>query len=384
MSSNRIKKLQQSNFQVCRFCLHGNTEDLSSIYDKITDRVAVLSPMIKKVLTMLDIQIPPNDSLPKLVCINCRDTLVSIHQFQRNSQRSYDLLEKAMETKPNELLSTNNSDEEDHVNLVSSFAVSYENLESNSVVNIGQFCGQQNVEVKEEVEVAATILQSSGVEDEVKDEEYLEEDYLDDDGYIPVQDDGEMIVYNKPQIPKVKIRKPPTAKVCTICGAKTTAMSVHMRTHTNDRSFACSMCDMKFYTNGKLRCHFDAVHVGERKFSCEICGKSFVLKKNLKAHIMSHSAKREHVCSHCSKSFLFRWSLTAHERIHTGERPYGCTWQNCGKSFVTISNLIQHQKTTNHWKEAPEERCTLCGKAFLTKASLKAHHTKTHGLGGYQ
>lgn len=57
MSSNRIKKLQQSNFQVCRFCLHGNTEDLSSIYDKITDRVAVLSPMIKKVLTLLDIQV---------------------------------------------------------------------------------------------------------------------------------------------------------------------------------------------------------------------------------------------------------------------------------------------------------------------------------------
>lgn len=206
----------------------------------------------------------------------------------------------------------------------------------------------------------------------------MEEDYLEDGGFIPIEDGGEIIVYNKP--PKApRTRKPPTAKICSVCGAKTTAMSVHMRTHTNDRPFACSLCDLKFYTNGKLRCHYDSVHVGERKFSCEICGKSFVLKKNLKAHIMSHSTKREHVCAQCSKSFLFKWSLTAHERIHTGERPYVCTRPDCGKRFVTVSNLIQHQKTTNHLKEAPEEMCPLCGKAFQTKASLKAHHTKTHG-----
>nr|XP_029731268.1 zinc finger protein 613-like [Aedes albopictus] len=374
MTSNRIKMIHNSNFQVCRFCLHANATDLSSIFDEISENVIAMNQTIQKVLKMLEIQISSGDLLPKLVCISCRDTLVSISHFQRNAQRSFDLLEKAMETKPGDLTLVKNSDTE------LSLDETFDGLEPDAVEDYDPH--QEIAEVKEELEVSTSAFSIVEVEDQAKNEEYLEEDFLEDDGFIPVQDDGQIIVYSKPKAPKTT--RKPNAKVCTICGAKTTAMSVHMRTHTNDRPFACSMCDMKFYTNGKLRCHFDSVHIGERKFSCEICGKSFVLKKNLKAHIMSHSAKREHVCSHCSKSFLFRWSLTAHERIHTGERPYVCTWQNCGKRFVTVSNLIQHQKTTNHWKEAPEEKCPLCSKVFQTKASLKAHNTKTHGLGAHQ
>lgn len=285
-------------------------------------------------------------------------------------------------------------DEEPPVNVL------YEELISEVVIDEQiVFDDDMKAEEKEEIEVATTMLSMSGSSTALNDaetEEESEEACL-MNGFIPIQEcEVQIFPKRKPQTgPKKRIpptepkkhkphpgpkkRKPATYHVCPICGTQTTALAVHMRTHSNDRPFACDMCDLKFYTSGKLRCHYDSVHIAERKFSCDICGKAFVLKKNLKAHMLSHSNKREHVCSQCSKSFLFRWSLTAHERIHTGERPYACTWEDCGKRFVTVSNLIQHQKTANHSEVVAVEICSLCLKAFQTQAALKAHRTKTHG-----
>ena len=49
--------IHNSNFQVCRFCLHANATDLSSIFDEISENVIAMNQTIQKVLKMLEIQV---------------------------------------------------------------------------------------------------------------------------------------------------------------------------------------------------------------------------------------------------------------------------------------------------------------------------------------
>lgn len=57
MSPGRIKIIQENNFKVCRFCLHANAAELSSIYEKIADDVIAMNTTIRGVLAMLNIEV---------------------------------------------------------------------------------------------------------------------------------------------------------------------------------------------------------------------------------------------------------------------------------------------------------------------------------------
>lgn len=46
--------------------------------------------------------------------------------------------------------------------------------------------------------------------------------------------------------------------------------------------------------------------------------------------------------------------LQQHSRLHSGERPYKCTELNCGRTFIQLSNLQQHQKTHSNGYEKQE------------------------------
>ena len=112
-------------------------------------------------------------------------------------------------------------------------------------------------------------------------------------------------------------------RTCQVCGkvfSDRTRRDIHMKIHTQEKSFKCDLCDKSFTQKRSLKEH-SLIHDTERRFQCEICNKKFVQKNHLKYHLTSqHSSsfpeESKHSCELCAKSFPFLHQLKRHQRIH--------------------------------------------------------------------
>ncbi|CAL8132800.1 unnamed protein product [Orchesella dallaii] len=201
---------------------------------------------------------------------------------------------------------------------------------------------------------------------------------------------------------------------CTICKHPLKGrynVERHMRTHTNERPYKCSICPLSFSTKRSRNNHLYNAHglktypikiptrnqcifcskmiissgmnyhlkrhIQEKLFSCSICDKQFINKTPLNQHMNTHTKVQGAPCIFCGKTLSIHTNTEDHLRYHIKEKPFSC--KKCPWAFSTAINLRSHIRTV-HLKELRFE-CNICEKSFLHKnrdAHIRSHLMEKH------
>ena len=137
---------------------------------------------------------------------------------------------------------------------------------------------------------------------------------------------------------------------------------------TGDKPFHCHECKKSFSTQSGFAKH-QQLHCSnqiQRETTCKYCGKCYNSTSALKMHIRTHTLPCK--CKECGKSFSRPWLLQGHLRTHTGEKPFACT--ECSRTFADKSNLRAHLQTHLQNKKYS---CPGCQKTFSRMSLLTKH-----------
>lgn len=161
--------------------------------------------------------------------------------------------------------------------------------------------------------------------------------------------------------------------ICSICNNTYDKEyeEVHMKSHSNEENYICTICNRKFFNKETLEMHANA-HLSTKKYTCNYCKKQLSTYELLEEHVLSQCQEREYECQYCGRRFSRPHEKVKHERIHTGEKPHVC--QICGKAFRVSYCLTLHLRT--HSGTRPYQ-CSQCGKRFKSH-SVYNHHMLTH------
>ena len=135
-----------------------------------------------------------------------------------------------------------------------------------------------------------------------------------------------------------------------------------------DKPFHCHECKKSFSTQSGFAKH-QQLHCSnqiQRETTCKYCGKCYNSTSALKMHIRTHTLPCK--CKECGKSFSRPWLLQGHLRTHTGEKPFACT--ECKRTFADKSNLRAHLQTHLQNKKYC---CPGCQKTFSRMSLLTKH-----------
>ncbi|KAK8138315.1 hypothetical protein PG984_001695 [Apiospora sp. TS-2023a] len=183
---------------------------------------------------------------------------------------------------------------------------------------------------------------------------------------------------------------------CTKSFNRPARLTAHMRSHNNERPFACPYedCDKDYIEEKHLKQHIKGTHTKERDFTCTEpeCGKSFTTSTRLKRHQAVHLGQEKFRCRDfppCNLSFRKRETLERHIRSdHENKPAFACTELHpetglpCVAAFDTSNALKRH---TEREHGEPRFWCEECGNkedgvniGFPTMDLLQRHMQTSH------
>ncbi|MBM3892866.1 C2H2-type zinc finger protein [Candidatus Dependentiae bacterium] len=113
------------------------------------------------------------------------------------------------------------------------------------------------------------------------------------------------------------------------------------------KKYVCDFdsCKYKTYKKSDMTIH-QRTHSNQKPFKCDECSKSFSDQRNFRRHVDIHVGKKPFTCNECSASFTRKNHLVIHQYTHRGEKPFKCTICNYG--FAQSNDFKRHQRTQNH------------------------------------
>ena len=115
-----------------------------------------------------------------------------------------------------------------------------------------------------------------------------------------------------------------TCKICMKTFAQNSNYKNHIRTHSNERPYECTLCSIGFKERYHLKKHHLYVHSNQMNEKCGVCHKMFKDSTAVRAHLRTHSELRPYHCSRCGKAFK------------TSE----CLWHHENKSKTCAKNIL--------------------------------------------